>query len=101
MESEPMTCALNSVRPVIGHRPGILGLLVAGYVALLPYLFEVGSRINFAPSDCFLLLVFLLAAAQLKYRRTAWTIWHFGILLTLSFGSLVASLRFGELDRYE
>jgi putative inorganic carbon (HCO3(-)) transporter len=97
-----MTCTLtHSASPAIHGRRGILGLLVAGYVALLPYLFEVGNRLNFAPSDCFLLLVILLAAAQLKYRRSAWTIWHVGILLTFAFGSLVAALRFGDLDRYE
>jgi putative inorganic carbon (HCO3(-)) transporter len=97
-----MTCSpVHIVSPVIRHRSGVLGLLVAGYVALLPYLFEVGNQMNFAPSDCFLLLVILLAAAQLKYRRSAWTIWHVGILLTFAFGSLVAALRFGDLDRYE
>lgn len=97
-----MTCSMaHSVSPVIPHRRGILGLLVVGYVALLPYLFEVGDRINFAPSDCFLLLVILLATAQLRYRRSAWTIWHIAILLTFALGSLVAAIRFGELDRYE
>lgn len=87
--------------PRVAHRASILGFLVAGYVALLPYLFEVGSRMNFAPADCFLLLVVLLAAAQLKYRSSAWTIWHVGILLIFTLGSLVAALRFGDLDRYE
>src|SRR5260370_1306190 len=58
---------LNGATPVIGprfatHRSvGILGFLVTGYVALLPYLFEVGKRMNFAPADCFLLLALLLA----------------------------------------
>jgi putative inorganic carbon (HCO3(-)) transporter len=97
-----MTCTLtHNASPAFRRRPGILGLLVAGYVALLPYLFEVGNRLNFAPADCFLLLVILLAIAQLKYRRSAWTIWHVAILLIFAFGSLVAALRFGELDRYE
>ena len=93
-----MTCRVSRAMPV---SPGLLTLLVAGYVALLPYLFQVGDRLNFAPSDCFLLLVLILAAAQLKYRRSAWTIWHLGILLTFALGSFVAALRFGELDRYE
>jgi len=91
----------HNASPAIRRRPVILGLLVAGYVALLPYLFEVGNRLNFAPADCFLLLVILLAIAQLKYRRSAWTIWHVAILLIFAFGSLVAALKFGELDRYE
>ena len=97
-----MTCTLaHSASPAIRHRPSLLGFLVCGYVALLPYLFQVGDRLNFAPSDCFLLLVLVLAAAQLKYHRSAWTIWHIGILVTFVLGSLVAAMRFGELDRYE
>ena len=91
----------QNVSPVIRHRSGILALLVAGYVALLPYLFQVGDRLNFAPSDCFLLLVPMLAAAQLKFRGPAWPVWHTGILLIFALGSFVAVLRFGDLDRYE
>ena len=79
----------------------VLGSLVIGYVALLPYLFEVGNRMNFAPADCCLVLALLFSAAQLKYRATVWSVWHVGILLCFALGSLVAGLRFGELDRYE
>lgn len=83
------------------HRPaGILSTLIAGYVALLPYQFEVANGINFAPADCFLLLALLLAGGQLKYRKPVWTIWHLGIALTFAMGSLVAALAFGRLDRY-
>jgi len=85
----------------VTHRSSILGVLVSGYVALLPYLFEVGKRMNFAPADCFLLLALVLALGQLKYRKSAWTIWHFAIVLTFALGSFVAAVRFGELDRYE
>ena len=80
---------------------GILNALVVGYVALLPYQFEVGNGINFAPSDCLMLMVLLLAAGQLKYRKPAWTIWHFGIVAVFATGSLVAAMRFGALDKYE
>jgi O-antigen ligase/polysaccharide polymerase Wzy-like membrane protein len=83
------------------HRSGVLGILVSGYVALLPYLFEVGKRMNLAPADCFLLLVLLLALGQLKYRKSAWTIWHFAMVLVFALGSFVAAVSFGELDRYE
>jgi len=84
------------------HRPaGILITLLAGYVMLLPFQFQVGNRVNFAPADCFLVLVLLLAAGQLKYNAAAWTGWHFGIALTFTFGSLVAGIRFGTLDQYE
>jgi putative inorganic carbon (HCO3(-)) transporter len=84
------------------HRAaGILRILVVGYVALLPYQFEFDKGLNFAPADCCLLLVLVLAAPQLKYRKPAWTIWHLGIALTFAVGSLVAASRFGRLDRYE
>jgi hypothetical protein len=61
----------------------------------------LGNGINFAPADCLLLLVLVLAAGQLRYRKPAWTVWHFGIAVTFTLGSLVAALRFGGLDRYE
>ncbi len=99
-----MTCSFSDGGvPAVRLAPSasILRFLVLGYVALLPYLFEVGPRLNFAPADCFLVLVLVLAAANLKLRRSAWTIWHGGILLTFALGSLVAALSFGELDRYE
>src|SRR6266576_3367449 len=80
---------------------GILNALLVGYVALLPYQFEVGNGINFAPSDCLMLMVLLLAAGQLKYRKPAWTIWHLGIVAVFATGSLVAAMRFGALDKYE
>jgi O-antigen ligase len=75
--------------------------LLSGYVILLPYQFQTGNGINFAPADCFLLLVLVLAAGQLKYRKDAWAVWHFALALTFAVGSLVAALRFGALDRYE
>jgi len=79
----------------------ILSLLLVGYVALLPYQFEMGNGMNFAPSDCLMLLVLLLGAGQLKYLKAAWSVWHFGIAAVFAVGSLVAALRFGVLDRYE
>jgi O-antigen ligase len=79
----------------------MLGVLVTCYVALLPFQFEATNGINFAPSDVLLLLVLLLAPGQLKYRKPAWTIWHFGIIATFAAGTFVAALRFGGLNRYE
>lgn len=80
---------------------GILGALVAGYVALLPYQFEAGSHLNLAPADAFLLLIGLFALTRLKYCQPAWAVWHFALAVTFALGSLVAALRFGTLDRYE
>ena len=89
--------ALDSVT----QRPRILTALVIMYVALLPYQFAMGNGVNFAPADCFMLLVLLLAPGQLKYRKPAWSAWHFGLAATFAAGSLVAVLRFGVLNRYE
>jgi O-Antigen ligase len=83
------------------RRADLLGILLGGYVVLLPYQFEIGKGMNFAPADCLLVLVLLLAAGQLRYRKPAWTVWHLGIVLTFVTGSLVAALRFGTLARYE
>ena len=80
---------------------GILSALLAGYAALLPYQFQITTRLNFAPADCFLLLVLLFAAGQLKYVKPAWTIWHFALAATFAVGSLVTSLRLGTIDQYE
>jgi O-antigen ligase len=85
----------------IPRQSGMLSVLVAGYVALLPFQFDLGNAMNFAPSDCLMVLVLVLAAGQLRYRKPVWTLWHFGIAATFAAGSLVAALRFGTLDRYE
>jgi putative inorganic carbon (hco3(-)) transporter len=82
-------------------RSSVLSVLLTAYVALLPFQFEVSNSMNFAPADCLLVLVLVLAAGQLKYRKPAWTVWHFGLVLTFVVGSFVAVGRFGTLDRYE
>ena len=79
----------------------ILSVLVAGYVALLPYQFETKSGFNFAPADCLMLLVLVFAPGRLKYRSMVWSPWHTMILAIFAMGSLVAALRFGGLPRYE
>lgn len=78
-----------------------LNALVLAYVALLPYQFELGSEMNFAPADCLLLMALLLAPGRLRYRNLVWSGWHYAIVATFAVGSLVATLRFGSLDRYE
>jgi hypothetical protein len=80
---------------------GILSLLVAGYVLLLPFQFEIDNGLNFAPADVVLAMVLVLAVGQLRYRAPAWTAWHYGIALTFVVGSFVAAVRLGTLNRYE
>lgn len=79
----------------------ILNALVLLYVALLPYQFNIGAGMNFAPSDCVIALALFLAPGALKYRKGAWSVWHYAIALVLVMGSFVAALRFGDLSRYE
>lgn len=93
--------AVPNAIPANGSAKGLLGLLVLGYVALLPYLFNVGDRINFAPADVFLVLVAILAAGQLSLRPDVWSAWHTAIPLTFVLGSLIGAFHWGALDRYE
>jgi O-antigen ligase len=79
----------------------ILATLLAGYVALLPYQFDVGSGVNFAPSDCLMALVLVLAAGQLRFQKAVWSFWHFCIPLTFLAGSFTSSLHSGGIDKYE
>ncbi|HEY7391347.1 MAG TPA: O-antigen ligase family protein [Bryobacteraceae bacterium] len=83
------------------HSNALLSGLLAGYVALLPFQFEAGNHLHFAPADCFLVLVLVFAPGQLIYRPLAWTFWHYAILMIFATGSLVAALRFGSIQRYE
>ena len=82
------------------RQPSILGALATAYVALLPYQFVVGRGMNVAPADCALLLVLVLAAGQLKFRKQLWTVWHVAIGFTFILGSFVAATRFGKLEQY-
>ena len=79
----------------------VLHLLVAGYAVLIPYLFTVGPQLNFAPADCCLVLIVLLALGQLKFAKSAWTKWHVALLLTFAVGSFISVWRTGSLSRYE
>jgi len=80
---------------------GILALLVAGYLILLPYLIKVGDWLNFAPADIFLVAAVLVSSGQLRFRPVAWSEWHVGILFMFVLGSLIAVVRYGRLDHYE
>ena len=72
--------------------PDVLGFLVAGYAALLPYQVSVAHDMNFAMADCCLVLVLLLAPGQLKFRRPAWGIWHLALVLVFAAGTLISAL---------
>ena len=80
-----MTAALPQPAP-FPARVTLLGALVTAYVALLPYQFDIGNTMNFAPSDCVMLVVLVVAAGQLRYRKPAWSVWQFGIAATFITG---------------
>lgn len=80
--------------------PNVLGFLVAAYAALLPYQVSVARDMNFAPADCCLVLILLLAPGQLKYRSLAWGIWHIGLILVFAAGTLISALNTGAISRY-
>jgi putative inorganic carbon (HCO3(-)) transporter len=89
---------------VSGRHPdsgGILQVLVLGYVTLLPYQFALRNGANFAPADCFLLLIMVLAPGVQRYRPSVWSGWAVAILVAFAASSLVAAIRFGGLQRYE
>jgi len=80
--------------------PDVLGFLVAGYAALLPYQVSVTHDLNFALADCCLILIPLLAPGQLKCRSHAWGIWHMALVLVFAAGTLISALNTGTLSRY-
>ena len=79
----------------------VLSQLIVGYAVLIPYLFTVGRKLNFAPADCCLALGLLLAPGQFQYARSAWSKWHVALLLTFATGSFITVWRTGGLNRYE
>ena len=81
--------------------PGMLRFLVSAYAALLPYFVEIRHDLNFALTDCVLLLVVLLAPGQLRFRRPAWSIWHVALIFVFAAGTLISALHTGTLNRYE
>jgi O-antigen ligase len=85
----------------LSRPPAILGALILAYVVLLPYQFQINRGLNFAPADIILLLILVLAADQLRYRKAVWTGWHFGIALVFCLGGFVTAFRFGGIDQYE
>jgi len=85
--------------PAVGR--SVLALLVSGYIVLLPYQFKIGSSVNFAPSDCFLILALLFGAGQLKYCTPAWSPFHLGVALVFVLGALICALRYGHVAPYE
>jgi len=85
------------------NRGTILMWLVLVYVALMQVQVQVvpgftGFRV--APADACLLVALILVPGQLKYRRSAWSLWHGLLLAVFAVGTMVDALSEGVLDRY-
>ena len=72
-------------------RESVLSFLLLAYVALLPFQIPVNNRLNVAPADIFLALILVLTPGSLKFRKHAWTIWHFGLLLVFGIGGFLTA----------
>lgn len=84
-----------------GQPLGLIGWLLAAYIFCLPIQFQSGIGFRLAPSDLCLLFMLLCGISKLKLRRTTWSIWHFGIVITFAIGTYVALIHNGTLSRYE
>ena len=98
-----MTCSFGRCvsRSSYGIGRSILRLLVAGYVALLPYLFEVGQPTEFCPCRLFPAAGAPAGGCTVEVPQIGMDHLARWNPANLRLGSLVAALRFGELDRYE
>ncbi len=74
--------------------------LVAAYVALLPVQLETPMGIRFAPSDLCLLLYLLINIGVPRIERSAWSIWHAGIVAVFLLGTFLSALDRGHLTEY-
>lgn len=82
------------------NRFRFIGYLLVGYIIFLPIQVQTGIGFRFAPSDICLTLILLFGISKLKLRATAWSMFHFGIVLTFAIGTYVALINNGYLSRY-
>jgi len=84
------------------RRVSLSDWLVAGYVVCLPVQIDIVGY-HLAPSDLFLILTLCLAAfglVTIKYVRSAWSIWHAGLVLVFCYSMLVAFAHMGYVTPY-
>lgn len=77
--------------------------LVAGYVICLPVQIGLSETLRFAPSDVLLIAIalgYLLGFARIRHLRTAWSVWHVGLLLSILLSTVTALVRTGEVTQY-
>lgn len=74
--------------------------LLAAYIALLPVQIPVDTFFRFAPSDYCLILYFIVRLSRLRLVRSAWSLWHAGIIAAFLSGTIVSALEWGSVSRY-
>jgi O-antigen ligase len=78
-------------------------LIIGALVALLPVQINLGESVHIAPSDLMLFLAiggYAAGFGKFRINRSAWSIWHFGLLLSFAIGSFVALVKYDEIGRY-
>jgi putative inorganic carbon (HCO3(-)) transporter len=80
--------------------PGLVAGLLAGYVFLLPVQFRTSFGLRIAPSDLMLALYLLATIGRLRFRRSAWSVWHAGLAVVLFGGMLNVALTTGTVSTY-
>jgi putative inorganic carbon (HCO3(-)) transporter len=79
---------------------GLLRWVLAGAIAFLPVQLETVFDLRFAPSDLFLILAVLLGVFVWRGVRSAWSMWHVGLLGLFVIGVFVKSL-FGTVTQFD
>lgn len=81
-------------------RPGLIGWLLVLLLFCLPMQFRTGAGPRIAPSDLFLGLALLGSLWQMRVLKSAWSIWHLGLLLMFTGGLAVAAAGPGGVGSY-
>lgn len=90
-----MGSAVRTVRTVPAG-----GWLLGAYVALLSVQLPLGTDLQLAPSDAFILLYVLVRGSRMRHVPAAWSVWHVAVVAALALGLVVGAFRTGELTQY-
>jgi hypothetical protein len=76
------------------------GWLLGAYVALLPVQLPLGTDLQLAPSDAFILVYVLVRGSRMRHVPAAWSLWHVAVVASLALGLVVGVFRTGALTQY-
>lgn len=81
-------------------RPGLLSATLALYILFLPVQVRSPIGVRVAPSDAFLALWVVLGLGELRFPRSAWSVWHAGLVGIMAIGMVNAALTIGDITAY-